>query len=204
MISVALAITGGIDPRNLATEMNDRRRSWVELERVLRGSQISARFGTNTTDVHRRKIKELGKVGANKQIFEYGGQRMSVADYWKTTYNRSLQYPDLPCIRVSATACEFALCLYWTSLMQMTGYPIEVCDLMIGNKYNKTLSPDQVAQAIKFTTVKPRERMDFIKKIQFLRPSTNPALTAWGMNFAENPMSVDARILDPPTIKLKG
>lgn len=75
---------------------------------------------------------------------------------------------------------------------------------MIGNKYNKTLSPDQVAQAIKFTTVKPRERMEFIRKIQFLRPSTNPALTAWGMEFENDTMKVEARTLDPPVIKLKG
>lgn len=109
MIAVALAITGGSDPRNLMQEMRDRRRGWVELERVLRGAQIGARFGTHTADVHRRKIKELGKVGANKQVFDFVGERMSVADYWHKTYNRALQYPDLPCIRVSATACKYHL-----------------------------------------------------------------------------------------------
>lgn len=106
MIGVALAITGGRDPHNLATEMTSRGRGWIELERVLKGASIRARFGGNSSDYARRKIKEIGRVGANQQAFEYAGGRQTVAEYWQRTHNVRLEHPNLPCIRVSANACK--------------------------------------------------------------------------------------------------
>lgn len=62
-----------------------------------------------------------------------------------------------PCIRVSKVAL----------------YPIELCEVEAGNKYSKKLDPQQTAEALKHTTIQPKERGELLRRgIEMIRPTT--------------------------------
>ena len=71
----------------------------------------------------------------------------------------------------------------------------------MGNKYGRTLTPDQVAAAIKFTTLKPQEREQFTRQIDFIRPTVNKPLAQLGMQFSNDLLTVDAHRLPPPGLQ---
>jgi hypothetical protein len=105
LVQIALAIVGERDPLQLARATTSGGRTSIELDRILKNCQIKANLGGN--QFARRKIKKFGNVPANKQYFTQNGQELSVADYWFREHNTRLQHPELPCVQVSATACEF-------------------------------------------------------------------------------------------------
>lgn len=113
-------------------------RSRVQLERFVKGLQISARSLTATdgrkTQVKKYKIRALSSVPASHYMFTNdNGQEISIQQYFAQTYNYQLRFPGLPCVQVTKKA--------W--------YPMEICTVERGNKFTKKLGPDQVAEALK-------------------------------------------------------
>ncbi|KAL8292907.1 hypothetical protein RQP46_000601 [Phenoliferia psychrophenolica] len=105
-------------------------------------------------------------------------------------------YTVEPCVRVSKVAI----------------WPLELCDVQPGQKYSKKLDPDQTAEAIKLTTVGPKDRVPMLRhglgRIQPDNTQISPtnkagALEKWGVKINREPMVVTARELQPPTINYK-
>jgi eukaryotic translation initiation factor 2C len=78
----------------------DRRR--MQLQHFLSGIKVT----TPHSPHHRgrtRLIKKLTRLGARELTFELDeGQTMTVAEFFRTRYNRTLVYPDVICVEVCA------------------------------------------------------------------------------------------------------
>lgn len=117
----------------------------VRLTRILRLIKVTVTRDDGSK--LRVKPKNYGPLNAITHSFtiEEEGKRprkCTIQEYFKTQYNVNLRGPELPVIQLSARA--------W--------YPMELCEVEPGQKYSKKLEPDQLADAIKWLTVKPAER----------------------------------------------
>ncbi|KJA16837.1 hypothetical protein HYPSUDRAFT_58011 [Hypholoma sublateritium FD-334 SS-4] len=149
----------------------------VRLLRFLRHLRVSVR---STGEGRPRAINGLTTNGADNEFFDTReGTRMSVADYFKHTLELPLKYPSAVCV----------------VLGQDAKVPLEMCTVLRGQFSNADLGPNQVAQVLRFSTKKPVERMDAIKKgIQ------SNYISQFGLTITEQPMTVEARVIDPPSI----
>lgn len=127
--------------------------------------------------------------------------------YIEQKYQIKLQYPQLPCVQLTKIAWYVA-----TSLMKYTSmltekshyrYPLECVSILPGTQFLGKLSPEQVTEMLKFTTMKPREALSYLREgIQHLRlGQENRLLQAWNLQVSHGrPISAKARVLDPPDV----
>ena len=55
-------------------------------------------------------------------------------------------------------------------------FPIELCEVDIGQKYGKPLSGQLTAELLRLTTVKPRDRLDMLRRgIEAINPRNDQA-----------------------------
>jgi len=141
LVNVATRFMKVRDPSDLARAVD---RGRVQLERFVKGLQISTRSMAmqdgRSSQTKKFKIRALSREPANALRFEGdNGEQWTIQSYFQKIYNYTLRFPNLPCVQVTKKA--------W--------YPMEVCTVERGNKYTKKLNPDQVAEALKFTTQPP-------------------------------------------------
>ncbi|UYV62492.1 AGO2 [Cordylochernes scorpioides] len=128
---------------------------------------------------------------ANTESFEKDGCEITVADYFKTSYNIVLERPDLPLLNVG-------------NKQRATFLPIELCYLQERQPYNKEFSINQQSQFIKHISVIPSRRFILIREkvVQFINLSM-PYLNEFNMSLTIHSLSLHAQRLDPPILKYK-
>jgi len=187
LVTVAVKFMRVQDPSQLARSM-DRQR--IQLERFVKGLQIVTRSlesgDGKKTRRKKYKIRALSKMPASQLQFEGdNGEQWTIQTYFQKMYNYTLRFPTLPCVQVTKKA--------W--------YPMEVCEVERGNKFTKKLSPEQVADALKFTTQPPNARLQLIRTgLQYLNLGRNETLRAWQFGLEQSPLQVKARVLEPPVL----
>lgn len=189
MLSYARAKSRNIGPNDLAADRIPGGVA-VELGRFLRGLKVTMKVKGADGREQTRKVRELTRLSAQASTFQTDdGSTTNVAAYFKAHYNVQLQHPDWPCVRVSKVAL----------------YPIELCEVTAGNKYSKKLDPQQTAEALKHTTIQPRERGDLLKRgIEMIRPTAgNSPLQQWQLDIKPELMDVTARQLPSPDVNYK-
>ncbi|KAI9636399.1 putative eukaryotic translation initiation factor 2C 2 [Dioszegia hungarica] len=113
---------------------------------------------------------------------------VTIPEYYKQTYNVTLQKPRLPCISFGAGG--------------KNKVPLELVRLV---EYNSIpflkLSGDQTAAMIKVAAKRPEDRVkmigDWRKKLDW---GNLPKVKAWNVKIDPNMMQVKARVLAPPVI----
>lgn len=85
-------------------------------------------------------------------------------------------------------------------------YPLETISILPGSQFYGKLSPDQVTEMLKFTTMKPHVTMAYLKDGM---PHLNlggksDLLRAWSLDAETRPMTPKARLLDPPQVVYAG
>lgn len=101
LMDVALEFLGQSGrPNALAPRHGLPLRKLRELQHFLSGIKIT----TPHSPHHRgrtRLVKQLTRVGARDLTFDVGeGETMTVADFFRTRYNRTLVFPDVICVEV--------------------------------------------------------------------------------------------------------
>ncbi|OAD76297.1 hypothetical protein PHYBLDRAFT_123569 [Phycomyces blakesleeanus NRRL 1555(-)] len=160
----------------------DRERN--KLEKVLKALKIQV--------VHRGDIKRKYKVtgvtpsAVERTMFkDEAGNEQSVASYFQKQYNKRLAYPFLPCIVVKRDIF----------------LPMEVCEVVPGQRHLKKLNEKQTAEMIKFTCQKPNIRANKINQgLQLLQYKNNPYLQQFGMAVKPEMAMINARVLPTPQI----
>lgn len=151
------------------------------------GKDITPHFEDANGREPQRKILGLSTTSAQLSTFECEGRTTNVAEYFREHRETTLAHPDWPCVRVSRVAL----------------WPIEVVEILPGNKYTRKLDPEQTAASLALTTIKPAERVPHLRKgIEMMISSTNQGsgMKQWGLAIDKNLMQVDARILPAPAI----
>ena len=129
--------------------------------------------GVVVVTTHRPGIRNRFKVAKirdtpNKYFFDCDGKKINVTQYFKSTYNINLRYPDLP--------------IAWKQNGK-TGFPLECLEIVPAQRVTKKLNPDQTADMIRATTQKPGDRKRSIESAvkNSLKYQNNPYLQSFGM-----------------------
>lgn len=191
-----------------------------KLERLLRAVKIQV---NHSGDI-KRKYKIIGftRTSVDMTFFKYNSSRrdnsepnfaedseISVEQYFKKQYNCILKYPYLPCLKVG-------------SPQRIVYLPLEVCDILPGQRYLRKLNESQTAQMIRLTCQTPDRRATKISQAvaelgldrektrardseansnPLLDPADADFLGSFGVKVSEEMMVIPARILDPPTLQ---
>ncbi|GAA5839913.1 hypothetical protein JCM3766R1_004719 [Sporobolomyces carnicolor] len=179
------------DPRFNENSLNVRNidpRYAIIAGRLIKNLKITLRCGDRTRNGLRltRKIRELVLTSALSSTFTTSeGEASNVFEYFRKNYGVSLARPDWPVVRVSKTAV----------------FPIELCEVDIGQKYGKPLSGQLTAELLRLTTVKPRDRLDMLRRgIEAINPRNDQAFGQWQTAITPVPLEVTARLLPPPIV----
>ncbi|KIO16424.1 hypothetical protein M407DRAFT_33925 [Tulasnella calospora MUT 4182] len=151
-----------------------------ELLKFIRGLMV------RTTGSGIRSIKDISEKGADTITFiSDAGIATSISTYFTQMTGHALNYPTLICVQLSKTA--------WV--------PLEHCEVIQGQFYRKTLTPDQTKHMIEFSTLRPDVRLQSIRNgLQVLGYSNSPCLQEFGVKVDPNPMTITGRILPTPTL----
>ncbi|TYZ64147.1 hypothetical protein PybrP1_004440 [[Pythium] brassicae (nom. inval.)] len=138
------------------------------------------------------RVNKLSRRGADETFFEDdSGQRVSVAQYFASTYGLQLRHPRLPCLHVGALKGQNYL-------------PLEVCTIVAGQKCPRKATDTQVANMIRFTCTPPQDRKRAIEgKFCEAGFESDPMLQAFGLNASPQMAEVQARLLPPPNLAYK-
>lgn len=178
-----------------------RSRDIDKCERMLKGVKIAV---THRGEMRRKyKINGFTRTPADETIFKLGTasshgiseeRDISVASYFHDQYNYQLRFPHLPCLKVG-------------SIQRAVYLPLEVCDIIPGQRYLRKLNEQQTAQMIRLTCQTPEKRALKIASAMnelghtLENVSESSLLTEFGVQLSNDMISVPARILDPPTIQ---
>lgn len=98
------------DPNALAPKRGFPDRERIRLQRFITGIRIQTRKPDNAaTSGPPRVIKKLSTAGAADITFtKREGETLTVAEYFRQTYNRPLSFPDVLCVEVSIFTPDFS------------------------------------------------------------------------------------------------
>jgi len=161
----------------------------MKAERELKG----LKFVTTHSGGKRRKYKITGltTVPTDRLEFQVGktDQKDNVCNYFQVRYNIRLRFPYLPCIIAD-------------NPKKHNYMPIEVCEIIEGQRFNKKLNEKQTSDMIKFTCQAPNLRAEAIRKgINTIADTTdNEYQQKYEIQFDTKMTSVEAHVLPEPRV----
>ncbi|KAF7332103.1 Argonaute-like protein [Mycena kentingensis (nom. inval.)] len=189
LLSLCLEYVCKTDPNALAPTRGFPDRERLRLQRFISGIRvITTHNGPNGEVQSPRVIKKLSSMGANRLSFTMReGQTMTVADYFASTQNKKLQFPDVICAEVGSGAL----------------IPLELCIVTPGQLMRKQVPPEKTKEVLDFATKRPSDRLRSIKNgLELLAYGQSEYVRQFGMNVnSTGPLSVQARVLKPPTLR---
>ena len=141
-----------------------------------------------TTHIKRKqKVSSVSTVPARNEMFDCDGTQISVFEYFKKKYNITLQYPDLPCLKLGQNAA----CI-----------PLELCNIMDGQRKQGKLTKEQLQAMIKHTALPAPERQqlihDLVRNAEF---DKDEFLADFGFKVGHDMACINGRVLKPPVIE---
>uniref|UniRef100_A0A3Q3JD61 Eukaryotic translation initiation factor 2C 4 n=1 Tax=Monopterus albus TaxID=43700 RepID=A0A3Q3JD61_MONAL len=120
------------------------------------------------------------------------GQAMecTVAQYFKQKYNLQLKYPHLPCLQVGQE-------------QKHTYLPLEVCNIVAGQRCIKKLTDNQTSTMIKATARSAPDRQEEISRL-VSAASWDPYLKEFGIVVHNDMTEVTGRVLPAPMLQYGG
>ncbi|GBC06892.1 hypothetical protein RclHR1_07120005 [Rhizophagus clarus] len=157
----------------------------LKLEKYLKNLKIYFTHRGENDSKRRLRITKLTSTPASSTRFEVDGQQIDVVTYFDNTYGRKLQYPFLPCVVVR----------------KETYLPMEICNVVGGQRYMRKLNERQTTEMIKFTRQPPQSRADKINQgIQILNYQQNEYIHQFGFRVSNEMAITQARILPAPKL----
>ncbi|KAI9203830.1 Piwi domain-containing protein [Polychytrium aggregatum] len=192
VVEIVAKILGKQSAGELRSILSDKDRQ--KLEKTLKGLKVVV---THRGQVRRKyRIAKLTSTPANRTMFVVGqdaatgatGTEESVASYFQAKYNRHLYFPHLPCLVVGDPSKHVYL-------------PLEVCEIIPGQRHLRKLNERQTAEMIKFTCQPPHVRSNKISAgITILQQRDNDYLKDFGVQIGHEMAIVNARVLPAPSI----
>ncbi|XP_060174066.1 protein argonaute 5 isoform X2 [Lycium barbarum] len=183
-IYVSDYVIGYLNLRDSNRFMSDVDR--LKVKRVLKSVKVEVRH----SGIRRHKITGVSAQPVRDIMFsDDTGARTSVADYFREKYNIRLRYPMLPAIQAGSTAKPVFL-------------PMELCKIVPGQRYTKTLNGRQVTEMLRATCQRPHEREAIIKQIVSRNGyGTDEIVKEFGIEVGSELATIEARVLQPPMLK---
>ncbi|XP_064651871.1 protein argonaute-2-like isoform X5 [Lineus longissimus] len=181
-------------------DVNEQRRPLVDSQRVKFTKEIK---GLKVEITHCGTMKRKYRVcnvtrrPAHTQSFPLqldSGQTVecTVGKYFAEKYKMKLQYPHLPCLQVGQE-------------QKHTYLPLEVCNIVAGQRCIKKLTDMQTSTMIKATARsapdREKEINNLVRKAQF---NDDPFLQTFGLQVNQWMTEVQGRVLPPPRLQYGG
>ncbi|KAF8579319.1 argonaute-like protein [Ramaria rubella] len=186
LINLCLDHIGRTQVQELTPQGGFTERDRIKLQRFISGIRVVT---VHTPGQTPRVVKKLTALGAQQLTFQTReGGSMNVAQYFRTTYRKNLDYPNLPCVEVGSGAL----------------LPLELCMVPPGQIMRKQVPPEKTRDVLLFSTQKPQARLQSIRNgLDVFEYGQSEYLRSFGMqvNTQAGPLSVPARILEPPSLK---
>ncbi|CAJ0627017.1 5591_t:CDS:10 [Entrophospora sp. SA101] len=183
LVQVVVKILGRRSADDLRKGISDKERT--RLEKALKNLKVRVVHRGDAVSQRRFRISKLTPTPANSTKFDANGRSIDVATYFQDTYKRRLQYPFLPCV-----------------VVRKENYlPMEVCEIIPGQRYMRKLNERQTADMIKFTCQPPHIRANKIKNgLDILDFRNNEYLKQFNLQISTDMTTAPARVLPTPTI----
>ncbi|RIA87406.1 Piwi domain-containing protein [Glomus cerebriforme] len=182
LVQMVTKILGRRSPDDLRRGFSDRDRQKVE--KSIKGLRIR----DNHLPGRKRKFKieRLTPTPASNTQFDRGdGSNIDVATYFYQQHNRRLNHAYLPCVIVRKNVY----------------LPMEVCDVIEGQRHIRKLDDRQTADMIKFTCQQPQQRANKIRQgLDILNYRNNEYLRQFGTRISTEMAVVNARVLPAPLL----
>ncbi|KAG9103624.1 pre-mRNA-splicing factor cwc22 [Ceratobasidium sp. 370] len=181
VVEHALAFLGRNQPADLSLRGRLNTRDLRSLQSRLKSLRIAITYLDGKKP--EKSIQGLTDTGASNTMFESNGQMISVAQYFQSTYRKTVRYPEIPCIKVSSKAV----------------IPMEFCEILPGQLMRKQIPTELTDEMVNFSRKRPEERLAAIKAAL---PITSQAatVTQFGITVDPNPVKCPARILESPNV----
>uniref|UniRef100_A0A453H1K8 PAZ domain-containing protein n=1 Tax=Aegilops tauschii subsp. strangulata TaxID=200361 RepID=A0A453H1K8_AEGTS len=115
----------------------------LKLKKALKGVRVVA---THRPDISiRYKITGITSAPLNELTFDLDGTRVSVVQYFKRQYDYSLKYVQWPCLQAGSDS-------------RPTYLPMEVCNILGGQRYSRKLNERQVTNILRLACERPDKR----------------------------------------------
>ncbi|XP_075437886.1 protein argonaute-2 isoform X5 [Ascaphus truei] len=116
----------------------------------------------------------------------------TVAQYFKDRHKLVLRYPHLPCLQVGQE-------------QKHTYLPLEVCNIVAGQRCIKKLTDNQTSTMIRATARSAPDRQEEISKLMRSASfNTDPFVREFGIMVKDDMTDVTGRVLQPPSILYGG
>lgn len=161
----------------------------VKAKKLLKGIRVE------TVHNHGAKRKYRIQSLTNEPLyllkFDMDGESVLVTDYFQRTYNYRILYPGLPAIESGTKEKKRYL-------------PMEVCRIVAGQPYSKSMNEAQKKALLGVTCVKPEERKRTTEKIENdLIRSTQTVAKEFGVVVNRLLTEIPARVLPAPSIQYR-
>ncbi|KAF2643560.1 Piwi-domain-containing protein [Massarina eburnea CBS 473.64] len=150
--------------------------------------------------VIKRKVHTITELsGFNKNstnvAFDLDGKQTTVQDFFLKTHKIKLQVPQAPLVNYGTRDNP-----KWI--------PAELCTVLGGQLARRLLQGDQTRRMIEFAARRPFDNAESIEKdglqVAKIKPGLNDHLTKFGLDVMPNLLTVNGRILPPPTLQYRG
>ncbi|CAE6435814.1 hypothetical protein ACGC1H_000833 [Rhizoctonia solani] len=169
------------DPRELGQL---KEAQLVTVTRALKGVKVVATIGRRTGTA--KSIKSIDRNGPDGYFFDKDGQQVSVSQHMRDVHNVRIQYPKAPCVIVGRDAA----------------FPMEFLKIAPHQLLKRPVPPDLTSDVLNFSTQRPDQRIRQITQgFQQLQHHQSDYLRGAGVQIGREPVTVPARVLDPPKIE---
>lgn len=162
-----------------------------KLVKILKRMKIDIKRGTADKGIT-KSIDHLTFTNAHSETFETDEGKTSVNDFFLKNWSTKLRFPDLPNVVTMGKG-------------KKTVYPMEICSIRKNQRYILKLTGEQQSSALKFQTVKPRERFGQIMMARknVMNAAHEKLLSAYGIRIGHNFVQSEARVLPPPIVEYR-
>ncbi|WVZ62233.1 hypothetical protein U9M48_011999 [Paspalum notatum var. saurae] len=185
-ITVVQFVKECLGVRNPAQPFSDSDR--LKIKKALRGVRVKTTHQQGKTSIYKITGVTSTPPGDLKFIWNEGHQ-LTVVQYFEQRYKYQLQYTTWPCLQSGSDSNPIYL-------------PMEVCQIIQGQKYPRKLSGAQVASMLKATCRRPQEReQNIIDRVVHNNYSADALAMSFQITVANQMANLPARVLSPPTLK---
>ncbi|KAJ3294810.1 eukaryotic translation initiation factor 2C, 2 [Borealophlyctis nickersoniae] len=178
----------GLRPDALQRPLPDR--EVQRLEKTVKGLRVQ----TSHRGAAGRRIFRIAKLGDTslRTTFTVEGRTKTIAEYFKEQYGKDLQYPNLPVLVVGDPSKNMFL-------------PMEVCDVVPGQRHTRKLNERQTAEMIRFTCQPPHVRSGKISQaLTLFDYQNNEYCKEFKITAADDLFIANARIMPAPQLIFGG
>ncbi|KAG8952529.1 hypothetical protein FRC00_006749 [Tulasnella sp. 408] len=177
------------DPTQVLSASRLDARTRRDLLKFIRNLNVRTQRGVETRI---RAIRDISEKGADTLLIRAdNGGTVPLPPRLRT----GKLLPRLPNLQALLLNCLVS------KLSAAAWVPLECCDVVPGQFYRKTLTPDQTKHMVEFSTPRPDARLRNIRNgLQQLSYGNSPYLQDFGINVDPNPITIKCRILPTPTL----